>query len=122
MHHRVDVYAGYMTSPLSVGIKNMHWCTGGFIGICHLYAVVRSLMQVRQRIFLFMEGICGDILNPQQQARTFGNVLSIRQQMRSERQRALIAFKAGIDDNSYADSSAPITMPAAELNKSRNMS
>ncbi len=44
-------------------------------------------------MYLFMEDICGDSENPPRHAKTFGNILKLRNEIKAERIRALKAFK-----------------------------
>ena len=44
-------------------------------------------------MYLFMEDICGDTLNPPRHSKAFGNLLKLKNEIKIERVRALKAFK-----------------------------
>ena len=44
-------------------------------------------------MYLFMEDICGESENPPRHAKAYGNILKLRNQIKSERVNALKAFK-----------------------------
>ena len=70
-------------------------------------------------IFLFMEDICGDNPSPPRHAKAFGDLLSIRQQLRDERQSALCDYKTAVENGSFPDAATSIAMPVDELEKLR---
>ncbi len=51
--------------------------------------------------YLFMEDICGDSENPPRHARAFGNIGTLRQQIESERIKALKAFRDAAANNEF---------------------
>ena len=44
-------------------------------------------------MYLFMEDICGDTLNPPRHSKAYGNLLKLKNEIKIERVRALKAFK-----------------------------
>jgi 3-methyl-2-oxobutanoate hydroxymethyltransferase len=65
-------------------------------------------------IFLFTADICGDNAAPPRHARAFGDVLSLRQAMAAERERALKAYAAAVRDSTFPHTGVNIAMAAGE--------
>jgi len=65
-------------------------------------------------IFLFMEDICGDTENPPRHAKAYGDLRSLRDQIRDERLKALKAFKSDVDAGTFPGPGKASSMPEAE--------
>jgi 3-methyl-2-oxobutanoate hydroxymethyltransferase len=68
-------------------------------------------------VFLFTADVCGDTPAPARHARAFGDVLSLRRAMAAERERALKAFAAAVQNGSFPDGSVNIGMPPDERDR-----
>lgn len=65
-------------------------------------------------IFLFMEDICGDVEDPPRHAKAYGELRSLRRQIREERLSALKAFKADVDAGTFPGPGKSTVMPEIE--------
>jgi 3-methyl-2-oxobutanoate hydroxymethyltransferase len=70
-------------------------------------------------IFLFTADITGDNPAPARHARAFGDVLSLRQAMAAERQRALSAYASAVRDGSFPDAAVSVGMSRGEHDRLR---
>ncbi len=70
-------------------------------------------------ILSYMSDLSGDTPNPPRHARAFGDVGTIRQQLRAERAKALHGYRAAVLDGSFPDAEATVFMPSDELDKLR---
>jgi 3-methyl-2-oxobutanoate hydroxymethyltransferase len=70
-------------------------------------------------IFLFTADICGDNPTPPHHARAFGDVLSLRQAMAAERERALTAFAAAVREGSFPNAKVSTSMAPGERDQLR---
>lgn len=66
-------------------------------------------------IFLFMDDICGELENPPRHAKAYANLRSLREQIKSERLKALNAFKADVDAGTFPGAGKAASMPAQEV-------
>lgn len=67
--------------------------------------------------FLFMEDLGGDVENPPRHAKAFGDMLSIRNQLRAERDTALRAFREAVQERQFPDAAHSVSMSALEQEK-----
>jgi 3-methyl-2-oxobutanoate hydroxymethyltransferase len=65
-------------------------------------------------IFLFTADITGDNPTPARHARAFGDVLSLREAMAAERERALAAYALAVRDGSFPDDAVSVAMAPGE--------
>ena len=65
-------------------------------------------------IFLFTADICGDNPAPARHARAFGDVLSLRNAMAAERQRALTSYAAAVRGGQFPDALVSVPMSPGE--------
>jgi 3-methyl-2-oxobutanoate hydroxymethyltransferase len=65
-------------------------------------------------IFLFSADICGDNPKPARHARAFGDVLSLRQAMAAERERALTAYAMAVREGTFPDAGVNVGMAPGE--------
>ena len=70
-------------------------------------------------IFLFTADITGDTPSPARHARAFGDVLSLRQAMAAERERALNAYAAAVHSGSFPDDAVNVSMSPGEHDRLR---
>jgi len=70
-------------------------------------------------IFMFLEDICGDTVNPPRHAKAFSDLQTCRQQLSDERMRGLAEFKSAVASGSYPGGAHSIAMPDTELAKFR---
>lgn len=66
-------------------------------------------------MYLFMEDICGEKENRPRHARTYGDLLGLRQQIREERVRALKAFQADAMGGTFPSDAETARIDAGEL-------
>ena len=65
-------------------------------------------------IFSFMEDICGDVEHPPRHARAWGDMLSLRRAMASERRRALTGFRDSVLGGTFPDEAHSVPMAPGE--------
>ncbi len=65
-------------------------------------------------IFLFTADITGDTPSPARHARAFGDVLSLRQAMATERERALNAYADAVRTGAFPDAAVNVAMSPGE--------
>jgi 3-methyl-2-oxobutanoate hydroxymethyltransferase len=70
-------------------------------------------------IFLFTADITGDNPSPARHARAFGDVLSLRQAMAAERQRALSAYAEAVRTGAFPDAKVNVAMASGEHDRLR---
>ena len=70
-------------------------------------------------IFLFTADITGDTPSPARHARAFGDVLSLRQAMAAERERALNAYAAAVRSGAFPDAAVNVSMSPGEHDRLR---
>ena len=68
-------------------------------------------------ILSYMSDLCGDTENPPRHAKAFGDLGSIRKQLRAERSNALAGYRDAVMDGSFPDEATTVSMPSVELEK-----
>ncbi len=72
-------------------------------------------------IYLFQNDICGEQEKSPRHARPFGNLHALYEQIRSERRKALTAFKEAANNGNYPAPAEQATLPEDELDKFNEM-
>ncbi|SVA02781.1 uncharacterized protein METZ01_LOCUS55635, partial [marine metagenome] len=72
-------------------------------------------------IYLFQNDICGEEENQFRHARAFGNIYSLKQQIKAERISALKAFKNAVLEKNFPNQKETIKINDDELNKFINL-
>lgn len=68
-------------------------------------------------IFSFLEDICGDVANPPRHAKAWGDMLSIRKLMATERNKAVTGFRDDVKSGAFPDAAHSVSMPHVEHQK-----
>ena len=66
-------------------------------------------------MYLFMEDICGDTLNPPRHSKAYGNLLKLKNEIKVERVRALKAFKKDSMSNKFPGKKQSINLNQKEF-------
>jgi 3-methyl-2-oxobutanoate hydroxymethyltransferase len=66
-------------------------------------------------VLLYLEDICGDVESPPRHARAFGDLLTIRKKLASERAKALREFRAAVVEGQFPGEEESVKMSSREF-------